>query len=108
MGERQTEPRVSYTVREMFQRIETRLDELAERLDDRVTVEVFRGLGKDVLALALRISDLEAWKKEREASETARRKYATGLWLWVRRGLAFGGWVAAFTLTLLTAMGVFR
>lgn len=103
-----TEPRVSYTVREMFQRIEDRLTELAAMLDARVTVEVFKGLGKDVLALDQRLAALEEWRRDNETAALARWRYSTGLWLWVRRAFAFGGWVAAFIVALLDAFGFFR
>lgn len=108
LPDREPEPRVTYAVRELLDRIDNKLDELTRKLDDRVTLEVFRGLGKDLQVLAARVGILEDAEQDRATAEHAREKYATGLWLWVRRGFAFGGWLAALAITIIDMLGVFK
>ena len=78
------EPAIVFTVRQLLEEMgrdfNKRMDELAGKLDDRVTVAVFRALRSDLDATLLRIAKLEATVSEGKGAWWAFVRVAVILW----------------------------
>jgi hypothetical protein len=95
---RPDEPVVSYTVKQLLadirDQLNQRLDEISAKLDDRVTVGVFRALQSEQDAMKRQINTLWDWMGAQKSASDTRGRFSDRALAWAAVVIALVGGVA--------------
>jgi hypothetical protein len=92
------EPVIVFTVRSLIREMRDdftqRFDALAAKLDDRVSLGMFRAAQSENEALHRQVGELHAWKERVESAETTKRRISDRALAWAALLVALLGFIA--------------